>query len=77
MSQISVSDSDKDWFDSFKQDDETQAEAFSRLCEQARAFQGELVDVEELAEELSHTLIPQTEISAYRGVKQYMEGVDE
>ncbi len=74
MSQISVSDSDKDWFDSFKQDDETQAEAFSRLCEQARAFQGELVDVEELAEELSHTLIPQTEIAAYRGVSEAMEG---
>ncbi len=49
---------------------------FTRLCEQARAFQGELVDVEELAEELSHTLIPQTELASYRGCLEAMEGND-
>lgn len=74
MSQINVSADDKEWFDEFKESDETQAEAFSRLVEQAKAFQGELVDHAELADELSHTLIPMTEVAAYRGSKSALEG---
>lgn len=73
MSQISVDDKDKDWFDSFQEDDETQAECFSRMVSQVKAFQGEPVDHEELARNLEQTLIPMTEIAAYRAISDFME----
>ncbi len=76
MPTVSVDSSDKDWFDEWS-GERTQSEAFAEMVQIVKAYEGDPVDVEELAEELSHTLIPQTEISAYRGVKQYMEGVDE
>ena len=73
MGQINVNDSDKEWFDEFKESDETQAEAFSRMVAQVKAFQGEPVDVEALADELKHSLIPMTELAAYRGSKEAVE----
>jgi len=75
MSQISVSDSDKDWFDEWS-GERTQSEAFADMVSIVRAYEGDPVDVEELAEELSHTLIPQTELASYRGCLEAMEGND-
>lgn len=75
-STVSCTDSDKEWFNEFKESDETQAEAFSRLVDQAKAFQGELVDHEELADELSHTLVSKIELGAYRGAKDALEGCE-
>lgn len=73
MAQINIDDSSKEWFDEFKEDDETQADAFDRMVQQVKAFEGEPVDHEELAEQLSHTLIPRTELAAYRGCNEAIE----
>jgi len=40
MSQINVDSDDKEWFDSFKEDGENQAEAFSRLVRTPRPTTG-------------------------------------
>ena len=66
MSQISVSDSDKDWFNSFKESDENQAEAFSRLVDHAKAYNGELIDPEEQAELTAEKMGPKLELALYR-----------
>jgi len=73
-STVSCTDSDKEWFNEFKRDDENQAEAFSRLVENAKAYNGELIDPEELAGELEKTLIPMVEVAAFRGTKECVEG---
>jgi len=72
--QINVSDADREWFDSFKESDETHAEAFSRMVSIVRAYEGEPVDHEELAGELEKTLIPMVEVAAFRGTKECVEG---
>lgn len=73
MSPVACSDSDKEWFEEFQNEDETQAEAFSRMVAQVKAYNGTPVDPEELAEELAHTLIPQVEVASYRGVSEGLE----
>ena len=73
MGSISVDDSDKDWFDEFK-GDRTQSEAFAEMVQIVRAFEGEPVDVDQLAEELEHKLVTNVHLAAYRGTREYMEG---
>ena len=77
MSQINVTDRDKERFDEFKDSDQTQAEAFAEVMDIVQAFEGEPVDVEKLADELKHSMIPQTEVAAYRGAKEAVEGSGE
>ena len=76
MTQINVSDDSKAWFDDWK-GDRTQSEAFDEMVAIVRAFEGEPVDVEQLAEELEHSLLSKVELSAYRGAKAYHENSDE
>jgi hypothetical protein len=76
-STVSCTDSDKDWFDEFKESEETQAEAFSRMVQQVKTFNGEPVDVEELADELTHTLVSKIELGAYRGALEAVERNDD
>lgn len=73
MAQINVNSDDKDWFDDFA-GDRTQAEAFEEMVQIVRTFDGEPVDVEQLADELEHGLVSNVHLAAYRGVKEYMEG---
>ncbi len=70
MSSISVSDSTKSEWDDLKPDDLTHDEFCQEVIATYKTFNGEPVDVEELAEELSHTLIPMTELAAYRGASE-------
>lgn len=72
MPSVSVDKSDKEWFDEFK-GSRNQAEAFSEMVKIVKAFDGEPVDHDLLAEKLSKTLIPQTEIAAYRGVTDALD----
>ena len=73
MSSISVSSETKDDFDDLKPEDCTHDEFVETLLETYRAYNGDPVDHEQLAEELSHTLIPMTELAAYRGSKEAVE----
>ncbi len=77
MSSLSVSDSTKREFDETKPDDCTHDEFVAELLEVYRTFNGDPVDVEQLAEELSHTLIPETELAAYRGTSEALEDESE
>jgi hypothetical protein len=72
MAQVNIKDSDKDWFDEFK-GDRTQGEAFAEMVSIVRAYEGEPVDVEELADELEAFMGTACELGAYRGAKHYME----
>lgn len=74
MGSLSVSSSTKSDFDELKPDDLTHDEFVAELIATYKAFEGEPVDHEQLAEELSHTLIPMVEIASYRGVSDCMEG---
>ena len=73
MPAINVSEQDKRWFDSFQEEGESHAEAFERLRRQSEAFDGTLIDPEELADELKPLIAAGIEVGAYRGVKTYME----
>lgn len=72
MSSINVESDDKEWFDEFK-GDRNQGEAFAEMVQIVKAFEGEPVDVEKLAEELSHTLVPRMELASYRGSLEALE----
>jgi len=77
MSSISVSDSTKTEWDDLKPDDLTHDEFCQEVIATYKTFNGEPVDVEELAGELEKTLIPMVEVASYRGVSEAMEGNDE
>ncbi len=74
MSSISVSDSTKAEWDDLKPDDLTHDEFAQEVIATYKTFNGEPVDVEELAGELEKTLIPMVEVAAFRGSKEYNEG---
>lgn len=65
-SQVSCTESDKERFEEFKKPDETQTETFERLLDMAEAFNGELVDHEELADMVADRMGPKLELSMYR-----------
>ena len=73
MPTVSCTKSDKEWFEAFQEADESQADAFGRLVKLAKAYNGEPVDVEDLAEELRHTLNSDIELAAFRGSKEAIE----
>ena len=66
MSTVSCTDSDKERFEAIQESGETQAEAMSRILDMAEAFQGDLVDEEELAQETAELMGPKIELSMYR-----------
>lgn len=72
MSQVSCSDDDKDWFDEWA-GDRTQSEAFGDMVSIVRAYEGEPVDHDQLAERLDVKLGNRLELAAYNGAK---DGVD-
>ncbi|MFB9324315.1 hypothetical protein, partial [Cryptosporangium minutisporangium] len=74
MSSISVSSNTKDDFDELKPDDMTHDEFVGELLATYRAYNGEPVDHGEIARRLEETLIPMTEIAAYRGASEALEG---
>jgi len=74
VSSINVDSDDKAWFDEFKQSDENQAEAFARLVENAKAYNGELIDSEEVAEETAEKMGPKLELVLYRLLDELKEG---
>ncbi len=76
MSSISVSDSTKTEWDDLKPDDLTHDEFCKKVIATYKTFNGEPVDVEELAGELEKTLIPMVEVAAFRGCREYNEGSD-
>jgi len=65
-STVSCEDADKEWFDEFQQSGENQAQAFSRLVENAKAYNGDLVDTDELAEETADKMGPKLELALFR-----------
>ncbi len=72
MSSINVDSDDKAWFDEFKEDGENQAEAFSRLVENAKAYNGELYDPQEQAELTAEEMGPKLELVLWR-IKEEMK----
>ena len=73
MSQVSCTDSDKERFEQLKRSDETQSEAFERVLDMAEAFNGEIIDEEQLAEEVAEKMGPKIELSMYRVVNEMRE----
>lgn len=70
MSQISVTDEDKDWFDSFQGDNQTQSEAFAEMVDIVKAYNGEVVDPEELAEKTADKMGPKLELTMMRVINE-------
>ena len=66
MSTVSCTDSDKERFEALQESGETQAEAMSRILDMAEAFEGEVVDVDEWAEQTADKIGPKIELSMYR-----------
>ena len=66
MSQINVSDDDKERFDEYKDSDQTQAEAFSEIMDIVDAYNGEPVNHDELAEKAAEQMGPKLELALYR-----------
>ena len=73
MASINISDESKAWFDDYKQADENQGEAFERMIREVEAFNGNVVDPEELANQLKPFIAAGCELGAFRGCKAYME----
>jgi hypothetical protein len=70
MSQININQSDKDWFDSFQESDQTQAEAFAEMVEIVKDHNGELVNPEEIAEQTADKMGPKIELSMKRVIEE-------
>jgi hypothetical protein len=77
MASINVSKKTKARFDDLNSDDfDTHDEFASHLLDVFEAFEGEPVDHEKLADNLSKRLVPSIENAAYRGVDDYGEWND-
>ena len=70
MSTVSCTDSDKERFEAIQESGETQAEAMSRILDMAEAFEGELVDEEELADLVADKMGPKIELSMHRTIRE-------
>lgn len=73
MTQIAIDAGDKEWFEAWREDGETHAEAFHSMRRIVEAYEGEPVDVERLADELRVELLGGVELAAYRGSKAAVE----
>ena len=70
MPTVSCTKSDKEWFEAFQEADESQADAFGRLVKLAKAYNGEPVDVDELATRLEPKVTTKIELGVYRAIAE-------
>lgn len=73
MSSLNINQSDKDEFVKHQPEDMSQAQFFHTVWQTYKTAEVEPIDVEALADELKATLVPATEVGAYRAVKDYHE----
>jgi len=74
LTQINVSDADKDRFDELKPSDSTQAEFFSEILQTyEHADETITLDTERLTDRLKESVASEVELAAYRGVMEAIE----
>lgn len=74
MTQINVSDADKDRFDELKPSDSTQAEFFSEILQTyEHADETITLDTERLTERIKESVASEVELAAYRGTTEAIE----
>jgi len=74
LTQINVSDSDKDRFDELKPSEKTQKEFFAEvLATFENADETITLDTERLTERLKESVASEVELAAYRGVMEAIE----
>jgi len=74
LSQINVSDSDKDRFDELKPTDSTQAEFFSEILQTyEHADETVTLDTERPTERIKESVASEVERAAYRGTTEAIE----
>jgi hypothetical protein len=77
MSQINVSNTDKERFDELQGEDQTQKEFFSDVLDAYENRDDKVViDTEEIIEELRTGVASEIELAAYRGVKEAIEEIE-
>jgi len=77
MSQINVSNTDKERFDELQGEDQTQKEFFSDVLDAYENRDDKVViDTDEIIDELRHGVASEIELSAYRGVKEAIEEIE-
>ncbi|AFH21569.1 hypothetical protein OSG_eHP4_00135 [environmental Halophage eHP-4] len=74
MTQINVSDADKDRFDELKPSDSTQAEFFSEILQTyEHADETITLDTERLTDRIKESVASEVELAAYRGTTEAIE----
>jgi hypothetical protein len=74
MTQINVSDADKDRFDELKPSEKTQKEFFAEvLATFENADETITLDTERLTDRLKESVASEVELAAYRGVMEAIE----
>jgi hypothetical protein len=74
VSQINVSDSDKDRFDELKPSNKTQKEFFSEILQTyEHADETITLDTERLTDRIKESVASEVELAAYRGVTEAIE----
>ena len=74
MTQINVSQDDKDRFDELKPSDSTQAEFFSEILQTyEHADETITLDTERLTERIKESVASEVELAAYRGTTEAIE----
>jgi len=74
LTQINVSQDDKDRFDELKPSDSTQAEFFSEILHTyEHAEETVTLDTERLTERIKESVASEVEVAAYRGVQESLE----
>lgn len=78
MSQINVSDSDKDRFDELKPSNKTQKEFFAEvLATYENADETVTLDTERLTERIKESVASEVELAAYRGTTEAIESAQQ
>jgi len=74
VTQINVSDADKDRFDELKPSDSTQAEFFSEILQTyEHADETITLDTERLTDRIKESVASEVELAAYRGTTEAIE----
>jgi hypothetical protein len=74
VSQINVSDSDKDRFDELKPSNKTQKEFFSEILQTyEHADETITLDTERLTDRIKESVASEVELAAYRGTTEAIE----
>ena len=75
MTTVSCSDSDKERFEAMQEPGENQAETMNRILDMAEAFEGDIIDETELAEETAEVMGPKLELAMKRVANEMKEEV--